>query len=432
MSFLIRDIILKRIKIKVIPLDNSAGDALEIPVSIKKKSPAGASPGFFKKFWLLAFILFIAASQVAVFSAFEAHIINVTAHICNPLEVRSMGYWMTHPNVYVPYLPQDLGDEEIDTVEKAQEVFNSRPFPPPTSIQRTMLKKHLLAMKFNIAYFGIGEYLVESEGKNLNQIVAEADDLLRDPNSTKDELEEIKDILDYLNGMEQPEFCFTPLSNIVVIIPNGGEEWQVGNDYDISWTSDNLNCPNGLSYASIWYSADNGSNWINIISNADNNGSYNWQAPLLIDGHYAPSDMARIKIVVRCSDNDLIVGWDMSDNNFRLSVDYDLLTEEDWELLREIASDESLEAEESEEPDISDDTEVKDEEEKDEQEIPEEPEVDEEESEEGTEEETGKENEDEELPAEDEEHNEGKEEEPTDEKMNNEEGEPDPESDPIE
>ena len=138
MSFLIRDITLKRIKIKVIPLDNSAGDAFEIPVAIKKKAPAGASPGFFKKFWLLAFVLFIAASQVAVFSAFEAHIINVTAHICNPLEVRSMGYWMTHSNVYVPYLPQYLGghpeDEIIDTVEKAQEVFSARPFPPPINI----------------------------------------------------------------------------------------------------------------------------------------------------------------------------------------------------------------------------------------------------------------------------------------------------------
>jgi hypothetical protein len=63
-------------------------------------------------------------------------------------------------------------------------------------------------MKFNIANFGIGDYLVESQGKTLNQIVAEADNLLiQDPVPPDSVLETMKDILDGFNTLEKIKFC---------------------------------------------------------------------------------------------------------------------------------------------------------------------------------------------------------------------------------
>ena len=265
---------------------------------------------------------------------------SIATAICHDFEIRSMGYWMNHSNIYKPYLPQYLGgypsDEIIDTVEKAQQVFNANPVPPPVNIQRIMLKKHLLAMKFNIAHFGIGGYLVESEGKTLNQIVARADDLLRDPSSTKDELEKMKDLIDGLNALGQIRYCYLVLPNVTVVVPNGGEQWWVGHYYDITWTSSDLNCLNDLSYASIWYSRDSGNTWANIIQNTENNGIYNWRIPLYLNGYYVPSGTARIKIIARCSENNLIAAWDMSDEDFCPPIDYDLLTPEEIEQLMKI------------------------------------------------------------------------------------------------
>ena len=139
---------------------------------------------------------------------------------CEILALRSMGYWMTHTNAYESYLPQSLGgfpdDEIIDTVEKAQGVFKA--FPVPIE---NMLKKHLLAIKFNVAHFGIGEFYAESceykgevllINKTINELIYEADDLLRNPDAIKGNLENMKDILDCLNSSEV-EDCSGSLSN---------------------------------------------------------------------------------------------------------------------------------------------------------------------------------------------------------------------------
>lgn len=202
---------------------------------------------------VLAIILILIQSQI--FTAFEAHIINVTAHICNYSETRTMGYWKNHPNVYLPHLPQYLGapggDEEISTQQEVNQVFLDYNLS-----MRNKLRGQLLSMKFNIAHFGIGDYLVESEGKTLNQIVAEADDLLRDPSTPDSVLEEMKDLLDYLNNLHQIRFCSTlsgpePAAIIDVVIneflpnpvgsdsgPMPGGEWielyNKGNEIDVA------------------------------------------------------------------------------------------------------------------------------------------------------------------------------------------------------
>src|SRR4030042_4785990 len=115
----------------------------------KKEKMGVFKKSFSKKAGGLVLISFIFLSQVLLLSAFEAHIINVTAHICVPYESRTPGYWKTHPEVYANYLPQILGNELIDTVQKADKVFrdgNARDM-------RDKLKSHLLAMKFNILHY---------------------------------------------------------------------------------------------------------------------------------------------------------------------------------------------------------------------------------------------------------------------------------------
>ncbi|MBU1993056.1 lamin tail domain-containing protein [Patescibacteria group bacterium] len=173
------------------------------------------------------FLSLLLFSNVFLLAAYEAHIINVTARICNYSETRTMGFWKNHPNVYFPLLPQHLGapggDEIIDTIEKVNEVFAEY-----NLTMRNKLKGQLLAMKFNIAYFGIGGYAVESENKTLDEIVAEADNLLRDPDTPDPVLEEMKDLLDYLNNLHQIRYCsinppIQDTSSLVVInefLPN--------------------------------------------------------------------------------------------------------------------------------------------------------------------------------------------------------------------
>ena len=153
----------------------------------------------------LVLTLSLILTNTLLFTAYESHIINVTAHICEYSEIKSMGYWKNHPNIYVHYLPQNLGDEVIDSVPEANQVFLDYNLS-----MRNKLKGQLLAIKFNIAHFGIGEYFVESEGKTINEIVAYADELLRNPDAPPEELERIKDLLDYLNSLEQIRFCRIP------------------------------------------------------------------------------------------------------------------------------------------------------------------------------------------------------------------------------
>jgi hypothetical protein len=60
---------------------------------------------------------------------------------------------------------------------------------------------------------------------------------------------------------------------IRVTSPNGGENWEVGNQYDITWTSNNV------INAKLEYSSDGGTSWISIINSAPSAGSYAWIVP---------------------------------------------------------------------------------------------------------------------------------------------------------
>ena len=160
---------------------------------IKKKSPFSYFIHI-KKAFVMGVVVLTILMQSSLFNAFEAHVINVTAKICDNSETRTMGYWKNHESVYEPLLPQNLGNDIIDTQQKVEQVFDDYNLS-----MRNKLMGQLLAMKFNIAYFGIGGYYVEGEGKTLNEIVEEADDLIKQSTEPLiSVLENMKNIMDYI------------------------------------------------------------------------------------------------------------------------------------------------------------------------------------------------------------------------------------------
>lgn len=137
------------------------------------------------------------------FSDTEEEISNVASKICFDSETRTMGYWKNHQSIFEPHLPQYLGNEEISTAEAVEQVFKDYNLS-----MRNKLKGQLLAMKFNAAHFGVGDYLVPSENKTINQIIAEADDLLKQEIEPSDEiLGVMKNLLDALNQDMQMKTC---------------------------------------------------------------------------------------------------------------------------------------------------------------------------------------------------------------------------------
>ncbi|MFC1574292.1 FlgD immunoglobulin-like domain containing protein, partial [Candidatus Latescibacterota bacterium] len=63
-------------------------------------------------------------------------------------------------------------------------------------------------------------------------------------------------------------------SDITVTYPNGGEELLIGNNYEITWSQENV------ENVKLEYSTDNGSSWTEIIASTDASaGSYEWTVP---------------------------------------------------------------------------------------------------------------------------------------------------------
>lgn len=245
----------------------------------KKKTGKNLQWRVLKNAAALILTSFLIISNTPILSAYEAHIVNVTAQICDYSETRSCGYWKNHSGVYNPHLPQTLGgyptDEIIDTAAKANNILTAACGTCGCGCDKTMrgkLKGQLLTMKFNLAHFGIGEYLVEDEGKTLNQIAVEADNLLRQnpppPNSV---LEEMKNLLDNLNNLEQIKYCSTsdtsdseeyvvineflpnPIGNDDAPMPNGEwvELYNKGKDIDIAgWMLYDINDSHKLQITS--------------------------------------------------------------------------------------------------------------------------------------------------------------------------------------
>jgi hypothetical protein len=97
---------------------------------------------------------------------------------------------------------------------------------------------------------------------------------------------------------------FTISAAVTVTAPNGGEDWVVGEEHNITWTNQTI------TNVAIEYSTDNGSNWVSVISSTPaTSGSYNWTVP------NTPSTQC----LVRISDaSDPLIN-DVSDATFTIS-----------------------------------------------------------------------------------------------------------------
>lgn len=143
-------------------------------------------------------------SNLPLLNAFESHIIEVTANICGNTETNMVGNWVENAEIYRMLIPQEIGDDAIDTPEKADALLNLANDANP----RNQLKSQLLSLKFNIAYFEIGEYSGKNMQEDFNEIALEADKLLRmDPPPLFTELETMKINIQEANSSIRSGMC---------------------------------------------------------------------------------------------------------------------------------------------------------------------------------------------------------------------------------
>jgi hypothetical protein len=69
-------------------------------------------------------------------------------------------------------------------------------------------------------------------------------------------------------------FTINNNQSITVTSPNGGENWNTGSNYSITWTNTGT-----INFVNIQYSTNAGSNWNTIVNGITNTGSYNWTIP---------------------------------------------------------------------------------------------------------------------------------------------------------
>lgn len=158
---------------------------------------------------------------------------------CQIYETKTIGYWKNHQSVYKPLLPQFLGDESIDNKYEASAIFANA----NADNMRDMLKAQLLAMKFNIAQFEIGDYFIQGHNMTINELVALADDLLKqNPEPAKEVLENAKNILDYVNNLHEIKICKDTPEGCVLSLTKTAEQSEVNKGGNITYhlTLDNI------------------------------------------------------------------------------------------------------------------------------------------------------------------------------------------------
>ncbi|MBU1096641.1 MAG: hypothetical protein KKB34_09200 [Bacteroidetes bacterium] len=94
-----------------------------------------------------------------------------------------------------------------------------------------------------------------------------------------------------------------PTVDIVVVQPNGGEEWNSGTTQTIKWTS------KGIASVDLEYSTNNGVNWKTIENNVPSSGYYTWsQVP----------NTASNNCKIRISNSNIGVPFDESNGSFSI------------------------------------------------------------------------------------------------------------------
>lgn len=132
-------------------------------------------------------LIVVLLTLVVPFSAFEAHVVNVTAKIerepCREFHLENRWFWHMHSDLWI--LPQTLGNEEVIFPADAEAILDPHNYTTPL----TRLRAELLVLKFNIAHTGAGDAFVPDEAITLGELAAQADGLLmRQPPATNREL----------------------------------------------------------------------------------------------------------------------------------------------------------------------------------------------------------------------------------------------------
>ncbi len=65
--------------------------------------------------------------------------------------------------------------------------------------------------------------------------------------------------------------------DITLLSPDGGELWQAGEDYDITWTSQEGD--DAIENINLWYSTNDGDTWSTIATGVEDTGSHTWTVP---------------------------------------------------------------------------------------------------------------------------------------------------------
>lgn len=94
------------------------------------------------------------------------------------------------------------------------------------------------------------------------------------------------------------------IEEITILTPNGGEVLRSGGNYQITWTSKNV------QFVKIEYSATNGPNWTTIIDKIESKGFYNWDNIPNVS-----TSLGRVRISNIDDPND----FDLSDRTFSIT-----------------------------------------------------------------------------------------------------------------
>ncbi|RKX45344.1 MAG: hypothetical protein DRP27_04375, partial [Thermotogae bacterium] len=100
---------------------------------------------------------------------------------------------------------------------------------------------------------------------------------------------------------------------VTLISPNGGEKWEMGTQHDITWVAtDNV----GVASVDIYYSTDEGLNWVLVATGEGNDGLYSWSLPS------EPSTKYLVKVVAHDAAGN--TGDDISNANFYVYPRWDI------------------------------------------------------------------------------------------------------------
>lgn len=166
--------------------------------------------GKFGRFLLVSklSLIFVLVMSVVPMAAFEAHVVNVTATIerkqCQEFTIQSKGFWKTHSSLWI--FPQTLGPDTIATSTDATAIFNA-----DNSSMRNKLKKQLLALKFNVSYYGLGSAFIPNSTTTIATLIAQADALLsQNPPPADSVLEAMKNQVELVNTAQKVSTCPPP------------------------------------------------------------------------------------------------------------------------------------------------------------------------------------------------------------------------------